>query len=130
MKMSKFTPKARAMREVFFSILMLVAPQPDSNAAYSARKEADSLKQHLSSDLSISQVLKVIILIDVSGDKEDVFLLADFKEMSWFLVTMMTLGIVPLDGPEYKCAQQHSGYYAPYNHWMVHFLFAFNFRQN
>lgn len=100
MKMSKFTPKARAIRPVFFSMRMLVAPHPDSNAAYSARKEADSLKQHPSSDLSISQVLKVIVLVDVSGNKEDVFLLADFKEMSWFMVTMMALGIEPIDGPE------------------------------
>lgn len=130
MKMSKFTPKARAIRPVFFSMRMLVAPHPDSNAAYSARKEADSLKQHLSWALSISQILKVILLVDVSGDKEDVSLLADFKEMPWFMVTIMALGIVPLNCPEYKCAQQHSRYYAPHNHWMVHFLFAFNFRQN
>lgn len=82
MKMSKFTPKALAMREVFFSILMLVAPQPESNAAYSARKEAVSLKWKLSLARSISQVLKVIILVDVSGNKEDYSLHADFKEMS------------------------------------------------
>ena len=60
-----------AIRRVFFSIRMQVAPHPDSNAAYSARNEA------MSHRLSAAQVtVSATVPVPVSGLLQiDVFIL-------------------------------------------------------
>ena len=85
MKMSEFTPNDLAIRPVFFSIRILVAPHPDSSAAYSARKVADSRNMVLFA-LFISQ--RVIFLVHVSRQIEDIFVFAYFEKMSGLAVSI------------------------------------------
>ena len=67
MNMSMFTPKACAMRLVFFSIRMHVEPHPNSKAAYSARNAAIPCKTVLSLNLFIILVVTVIVVVGNSG---------------------------------------------------------------
>lgn len=126
MEISNPTRNVSASLRVFFSIRMQVAPHPDNREAYSARKAAILRKKDTST--ALSQILEVIVLVNVSRQIEDVFVLAYFENMSGFVVAVTGFVIVPLDSPEQKCAQQHSGYSAPNNHRMVHNLLHFKFR--
>ncbi len=75
-----------------------VAPHPDNREAYSARKAAVSRKTD--SSRALLQVIEVIVLVNISRQIEDIFVLAYFENMSRFVVTVTTFRIIPLDSPE------------------------------
>ena len=78
MNMSRFTPKASAIRLVFFSIRMHVDPHPDSREAYSARNVAVLRRTALLSGLFILSPITLVCIVRhsgnlvVSGNIEDV----------------------------------------------------------
>ena len=98
MEMSKPTRNASASLRVFFSIRIQVAPHPDNREAYSERKAAVSRKTD--SSRALLQVIEVIVLVNISRQIEDIFVLAYFENMSRFVVTVTTFRIIPLDSPE------------------------------
>ena len=102
MKMSNPTRNASASLRAFFSIRMQVAPHPDNREAYSARKAA--VPRKTDSSTALLQILEVIVLVNVSRQIENVFVLAYFENMSDFVVTVTAFVTVSFDSPEQKCA--------------------------
>ena len=76
---------------------------------------------------AVLNVGEVIILINISGDKEDLFCLAYFNDVAALAVVMSIAGAVVSDGSEQECANQHSRYGAPYDHLIGHSNLFFNF---
>ncbi len=66
MNMSRFTPKASAIRLVFFSIRMHVEPHPDNREAYSARNAAVLRKAALLPGLFMLSPIALVCLVCLS----------------------------------------------------------------
>ena len=98
MEMSNSTPNESANLRAFFSIRMQVAPHPDNREAYSARKAA--VPRKADSSTALLQILEVIVIVNVSRQIENVFILAYFENMSGFVVAVTAFRIIPLDSPE------------------------------
>jgi hypothetical protein len=81
MDMSNPTPNAPAMRRVFFSIRMHVAPHPASHEAYSARNDA-ILRMSVCACTQPAVSIVEVIIVAVSGDIEHFSFFAEFKQVS------------------------------------------------
>ena len=117
-------PNARAILAAFFSIRILVAPQPYSSAAYSAKKAAKRCNATPDADLFLSQVFSVIITVAWNVEYF-LFLTELYKVQPMASCALGAFPALTFHCPEYDCAQQRRGHYTPYYHSMCHNIFGF-----